>query len=121
MGCHIPSALDRTCQAADDLLLEDGETDQGRNHSQRGEGQHLCGVNGVFRAEHLYAKWQCVLVGITEHEQRQHVGIPASHEGEDSSGGHARHGQRNDHAPEEAKAGASIEKTGLLKLIRNRL
>ena len=60
-------------------------------------------------------------VGITEHEQRQHVGIPASHEGKDSSGGHARHGQRNDHAPEEAKAGASIEKTGLLKLIRNRL
>ena len=28
VGCHIPSALDRTCQAADDLLLEDGETDQ---------------------------------------------------------------------------------------------
>ena len=57
-------ALDSTGQAANDLLLENGEADQRGNHRQRGEGQYLSGIDRMLGAEHLHAERQGVLAGI---------------------------------------------------------
>ena len=57
-------ALDSTGQAANDLLLENGEADQRGDHRQRGEGQYLSGIDRMLGAEHLHAERQGVLAGI---------------------------------------------------------
>ena len=74
------SALDGTSQTSDDLLLEDREADQRRNHGQSRKGKHLSGVDGMLRAEHLHTKRQRILARIIQQEQRQHIGVPAGNE-----------------------------------------
>ena len=114
-------ALDSTGQAANDLLLENGEADQRGDHRQRGEGQYLSGIDRMLGAEHLHAERQGVLAGIVEQEQRQHVGVPAAHEAQDADGGHAGPAQRQHHTAEEADARTAVQLCRFFQFLRNGL
>src|SRR5450631_3285088 len=78
------SALDRTGQATDDAALGDGEEEEGRQHRQRGEGEHPRGVSGVLRLERRHAQWQGEVDLVVEHQQRKDEEIPAGDEGQNS-------------------------------------
>src|SRR5215207_1234646 len=113
------SAFDRTGKPADDAAFEQAEEHQCRDHRQRGERQHLCGVNRELRRESLHAKGQSKGVLVVQDEQRQQVAVPAREKRQDAGGNHARHRERKHHSPEEAKAAAAVDGSGLLDLLRN--
>src|SRR5215203_5913626 len=85
------SAFDRTGEPADDAAFEQAEEHQSRNHRQRGEREHLCGVDRVLRREGLHAEGQGKGVLVVQDEQRQQVAIPGPDERQDAGGDHARH------------------------------
>ena len=59
------------------------KNDQGGDHRQRREREHLGGVDGVLRRERLHAERQRVVRLVVQDEQGKEVAVPAADEGED--------------------------------------
>src|SRR3954468_13360865 len=103
------SPFDRAGEPTDDAAFEHAEEHQGRDHRQRGEREHLRGVDRVLRRKGLHAQRQGESVLVVQDEQRQQVAVPAGDERQDPDRDQAGHRKRNHHSPEEVEAAGAVD------------
>ena len=94
------------------LLLEDEEKDDGRNHRENDGAHHRVGVDGLFRAEHKQAHHHRLQRAAAKHQIWQEEVRPCGVDGENRNHGANRLGQRQDDVEERLQLRAAINPPG---------
>ena len=125
-GAAPPRALDQHerhahlggGQAGDDVLLHGEEHGDGRQDGQGDEGQDQVPVGRILALVDHDAQRPGIHGVAVEQDERQQIGVPAVHEGDDADRAEDRPGQRQRHIAEELEIAAAVDQRGVEQLGR---